>query len=128
MEIRIKYSKGTPFVMIIQSPEDRFLDTEKAIKECIDELAELVNSIKNEDMEEQRMFDAKDMLADYEIFCRQKLELFNVLIKVDLGMINRADLVIPVGLIEKTYKAMDDYTKCLGLSLNLLGVELPDID
>ena len=52
MEIRIKYSKGTPFVMIIQSPEDRFLDTEKAIKECIDELAELINSIKNEDMEE----------------------------------------------------------------------------
>ena len=49
MEIRIKYSKGTPFVMIIQSPEDRFL--EKAIKECIDELAELINSIKNEDME-----------------------------------------------------------------------------
>jgi hypothetical protein len=36
--------------------------------------------------------------------------------------------VIPVGLIEKTYKAMDDYTKALGLSLNLLGVELPDID
>ena len=51
MEIRIKYSKGTPLVMIIQSPEDRFLDTEKAIKECIDELAELINSIKNEDME-----------------------------------------------------------------------------
>lgn len=74
------------------------------------------------------MFDAKDMLADYEIFCKQKLELFNVLIKVDLGMINRADLAIPVGLIEKTYKAMDEYTKCLGLSLNLLGVELPDID
>lgn len=43
-------------------------------------------------------------------------------------MIDRADLVLPVGLIEKTYKAMDEYTKCLGLSLNLLGVELPDID
>lgn len=51
MEIRIKYEKGIPFVMIIQSPEDRFLDTEKAIKDCIDELAELVNDIKNEDME-----------------------------------------------------------------------------
>ena len=74
------------------------------------------------------MFDPKDMLYDYEVFCREKLELFNVLIKVDLGMIDRADLVIPVGLIEKTYKAMDEYTKCLGLSLNLLGVELPDID
>ena len=74
------------------------------------------------------MFDPKDMLYDYEVFCREKLELFNVLIKVDLGMIDRADLVLPVGLIEKTYKSMDDYTKCLGLSLNLLGVELPDID
>ena len=74
------------------------------------------------------MFDPKDMLYDYEVFCREKLELFNVLIKVNLGMIDRADLALPVGLIEKTYKAMDEYTKCLGLSLNLLGVELPDID
>jgi hypothetical protein len=74
------------------------------------------------------MFDPVDMLHDYEVFRKQKLELFNVLIKVDLGIIKRADLVIPVGLIEKTYKAMDDYTRALGLSLNLLGVELPDID
>ena len=74
------------------------------------------------------MLDTKDMLYDYEVFCREKLELFNVLIKVELGMINREDLVLPVGLIEKTYKAMNEYTKCLGLSLNLLGVELPDID
>lgn len=74
------------------------------------------------------MFDAKDMLADYEIFCRQKLELFNTLIKVDLGMMKKEDLPLPIGLIEKTYKAMDEYVKCLGLSLNLLGVELPDID
>ena len=74
------------------------------------------------------MLDPVDMLHDYEVFCKQKLELFNILIKVDLGMIDRADLVLPVGLIEKTYKAMDEYTKCLGLSLNLLGVELPDID
>ena len=51
MEIRIKYSKGVPFVMIIQGPEDRFLDFEQAMKDCIDELAELVQSIKNEDME-----------------------------------------------------------------------------
>ena len=74
------------------------------------------------------MFDAKDMLQDYEIFSRQKLELFNVLIKVDLGMIDRADLVLPVGLIEKHYEALDDYTKCLSMSLKLLGVELPKID
>ena len=74
------------------------------------------------------MLDTKDMLYDYEVFCREKLELFNVLIKVELGMINREDLVLPIGLIEKTYKAMNEYTKCLGLSLNLLGVELPDID
>ena len=69
-----------------------------------------------------------EMLKEYVTCCKQKLELFNVLIKVDLGMIKRNDLPLPVGLIEKTYKAMDDYTKCLGLSLNLLGVELPDID
>ena len=51
MEIRIKYNNGTPFVIIIQGPEDRFLDIENAIKDCIDELAELVGSIKREDME-----------------------------------------------------------------------------
>lgn len=74
------------------------------------------------------MFDSKEMLHDYEVFYRQKNELFNILIKADLGMIKREDLPLPVGLIEKTYKAMDEYTKCLGLSLNLLGVEIPDID
>lgn len=74
------------------------------------------------------MFDSKEMLHDYEVYYRQKNELFNILIKADLGMIKREDLPLPVGLIEKTYKAMDDYTKCLGLSLNLLGVEIPDID
>lgn len=74
------------------------------------------------------MFDVKEMLHDYEVFYRQKNELFNILIKTDLGMIKREDLPLPVGLIEKTYKAMDEYTKCLGLSLSLLGVEIPDID
>lgn len=74
------------------------------------------------------MFDSKEMLHDYEVYYRQKNELFNILIKTDLGMIKREDLPLPVGLIEKTYKAMDEYTKCLGLSLNLLGVEIPDID
>lgn len=74
------------------------------------------------------MFDVGDMLYDYEIFCRQKLELFNVLIKVDLGMINREDLTLPVGLLEKQYNAMNEYTKCLAVSLNLLGVPLPKID
>lgn len=53
MEIRIKYQKGVPFVMIIEEPGDRFIDYEKAIKECIDELAELVQSIKIEKMEEE---------------------------------------------------------------------------
>ena len=52
MEIRIKYQKGVPFVMIIEEPGDRFIDFEKAMKECIDELAELVESIKIEKMEE----------------------------------------------------------------------------
>lgn len=74
------------------------------------------------------MFDSKEMLHDYEVFYRQKNELFNILIKADLGLIKREDLSLPVGLIEKTYKAMDEYTKCLGLSLSLLGVEIPDID
>lgn len=74
------------------------------------------------------MFDTADMLHDYEVFRKQKLELFNVLIKVELDMIDKADLVLPVSLIQKTYNAMDEYTKCLGLSLNLLGAEIPDID
>lgn len=74
------------------------------------------------------MFDAKEMLHDYEVFYRQKNELFNVIMKVQLNMVKREDLILPVGLLEKQYKAMDDYTKALGLSLALMGVELPDIE
>ena len=74
------------------------------------------------------MFDAKEMLHDYEVFYKQKNELFNVIMKTRLDMIKKEDLVIPLTLIEKQYKAMDDYTKALGLSLALLGVEIPDID
>lgn len=74
------------------------------------------------------MFDAKEMLHDYEVFYRQKNELFNVIMKVQLNMVKREDLILPVGLLEKQYKAMDDYTKALGLSLALLGVEIPDIE
>ena len=74
------------------------------------------------------MFDAKEMLHDYEVFYKQKNELFNVIMKVQLDLIKREDLILPVGLLEKQYKAMDDYTKALGLSLALMGVELPDID
>ena len=74
------------------------------------------------------MFDAKEMLHDYEVFYKQKNELFNVIMKVQLDLIKREDLILPVGLLEKQYKAMDDYTKALGLSLALMGVEIPDID
>ena len=74
------------------------------------------------------MFDAKEMLHDYEVFYRQKNELFNVIMKTRLDMIKQEDLVIPLSLIEKQYKAIDDYTKALGLSLALMGVEIPDID
>ena len=52
VEIRIKYQKGVPFVMIIEEPGDRFLDFEKAMKECIDELAELIENINMEKTEE----------------------------------------------------------------------------
>lgn len=52
MEIRIKYEKGIPFVMIIEEPGDRFLDFEQAMKDCIDELAELIESIRIEKMED----------------------------------------------------------------------------
>lgn len=74
------------------------------------------------------MLDAKEMLHDYEVFYRQKNELFNLIMKVQLDMVKREDLPIPVGLIEKHYKAMDDYTKALGISLALMGVEIPDIE
>ena len=74
------------------------------------------------------MFDAKEMLHDYEVFYRQKNELFNLIMKVQLNMVKREDLILPVGLLEKQYKAMDDYTKALGLSLALMGVEIPDIE
>ena len=74
------------------------------------------------------MLDAKEMLHDYEVFYRQKNELFNLIMKVQLNMVKREDLILPVGLLEKQYKAMDDYTKALGLSLALLGVQIPDIE
>lgn len=74
------------------------------------------------------MLDVKEMLHDYEVFYRQKNELFNVIMKTRLDMIKQEDLVIPLTLIEKQYKAMDDYIKALGLSLALMGVEIPDIE
>lgn len=74
------------------------------------------------------MFDPVEMLTDYEIMSKQRLELFNILIKVDIGWIKKEDIILPINLIEKQYKALDEYTKALGLCLSLLGVELPDID
>ena len=68
------------------------------------------------------------MLADYEIMSKQRLELFNILVKVDIGWIKKEDIILPINLIQKQYNALDEYTKSLGLCLNLLGVELPDID
>lgn len=74
------------------------------------------------------MFDPVEMLADYEIMSKQRLELFNILVKVDIGWIKKEDIILPINLIQKQYNALDEYTKSLGLCLNLLGVELPDID
>lgn len=74
------------------------------------------------------MFDPVEMLMDYEIMSKQRLELFNILVKVDIGWIKKEDLVLPINLIEKQYNALAMYTNSLGLCLNLLGVELPDID
>ena len=73
-------------------------------------------------------WDIDYMLSAYEICCVRKLELYNAMLKIDLGMIKREDLELPASLIEKHYKALDEYSKVLGLSLNLLGVELPDIE
>lgn len=74
------------------------------------------------------MFDPAEMLRDYEIMSKQRLELFNILVKVDIGWIKKEDIILPIKLIEQQYKALDEYTKSLGLCLSLLGVELPDID
>ena len=74
------------------------------------------------------MFDPVEMLTDYEIMSKQRLELFDILVKVNVGWIKKEDLVLPINLLEKQYNALDEYTKSLGLCLNLLGVELPDID
>lgn len=51
MEIRMVHKDGRVRVMIIEGPEDKFLDKEQAIKESIDELAALLESIKKENME-----------------------------------------------------------------------------
>lgn len=74
------------------------------------------------------MFDPVEMLTDYEIMSKQRLELFNILVKVYIGWIKKEDIILPINLIQKQYNALDEYTKSLGLCLNLLGVELPDID
>ena len=74
------------------------------------------------------MFDPVEMLTDYEIMSKQRLELFNILVKVDIGWLKKEDIILPINLIQKQYNALDEYTKSLGLCLNLLGVELPDID
>ena len=74
------------------------------------------------------MFDPVEMLTDYEIMSKQRLELFNILVKVDIGWLKKEDIILPINLIEKQYKALYEYTNSLRLCLNLLGVELPDID
>lgn len=74
------------------------------------------------------MFDLVEMLTDYEIMSKQRLELFNILVKVDVGWIKKEDVILPINLIERQYKALAEYTTSLGLCLNLLGVELPEID
>lgn len=74
------------------------------------------------------MFDPIDMLTDYEIMSKQRLELFNILVKVDVGWLNKEDICLPINLIEKQYKALVEYTTSLGQCLTLLGIELPDID
>ena len=74
------------------------------------------------------MFDPVEMLTDYEIMSKQRLELFNILVKVDIGWLKKEDIILPINLIQKQYNALDEYTKSLGLCLSLLGVELPDID
>lgn len=74
------------------------------------------------------MFDLVEMLTDYEIMSKQRLELFNILVKVDVGWIKKEDVILPINLIERQYKALSEYTTSLGLCLTLLGVELPEID
>ena len=74
------------------------------------------------------MFDLVEMLSDYEIMSKQRLELFNILVKVDIGWIKKEDLILPINLIEKQYNGLVEYTNSLRLCLNLLGVEVPDID
>lgn len=74
------------------------------------------------------MFDTEEMLNHYEMMSKQRLELFNILVKVDVGWVKKEDLILPINLIVKQYKALVEYTTSLGHCLNLLGVELPDID
>lgn len=74
------------------------------------------------------MFDPVEMLTDYEIMSKQRLELFNILVKVDIGWLKKEDIILPINLIQKQYNALDEYTKSLGLCLTLLGIEIPDID
>lgn len=74
------------------------------------------------------MFDPVDMMYDYEVFSKQKLELFNLLIKIDLGQIKRENLPVPVGIIEQHYRCLDAYTSVLALSLGMMDVPLPKLE
>ena len=74
------------------------------------------------------MFDPIDMITDYEIMSKQRLELFNILVKVDVGWLQKEDVSLPINLIERQYKALVEYTTALGQCLTLLGIELPEID
>ena len=49
MEIRMIYKNGKANVIIIEDMHDQFIETEEAIKACIDELAELTKSVKKEE-------------------------------------------------------------------------------
>lgn len=52
MEVRMIMNIGKiPQVFIIESPKDRFMDKEQAIYEAIDQLEELLKSMKKEESE-----------------------------------------------------------------------------
>lgn len=65
------------------------------------------------------------MLEQYKLFHKQQLELYNLLMKINLGTVTREELLLPIGIIENIYNAMSQYTRFVGLSLTLVGVELP---
>ncbi len=53
MEIRMTYKDDKAEVFVVENQHDRFIDPEVALRACLEELQNLVNSMCNERLKEE---------------------------------------------------------------------------